>query len=382
MRKNNKINLLIFSPLENAYSETFIHNHILYLPFNITVVNGVDIYSLKCDGMPINPGNFTKRLWLFIHKNILRKNSLTFFERKLTQFLFKIKPDVVLFEYGHIGALFYKYCYDSKIPFIVHFHGNDASHRPTLEKFFESYNDMFQKAFGIVAVSRSMVARLNSMGAPIDKIIYNPYGVKLDLFKPSMNKIEEITFLAVGRFVEKKAPHLTILAFYEFSRSYPKSKLIFIGDGELQVSCRQIVKALSLADNVIFLGVKKPQEVSEYLQRSYAFIQHSVIGEDGSAEGTPNSIIEAGASGIPVISTRHEGILDVVENGVNGYLVNEYDILGMADAMKRIVSNRSIRQVMSKNARAIVEKNFNLVNHIELLEDVIIQAAKPKNHFE
>jgi len=370
--------LCIFSPLQEAYSETFIHNHIKYLPFRKVVINGTEFSNLVIGGQPLNSPTYRHRIRKFISTRIIRNHPDSFTEKRLTRILKQINPDVVLFEYGHIGAKFYPFCLQLGIPYVVHFHGNDASHKPTLDQLADTYKHMFENASGIVAVSRTMIQRLMNLGAEASRILYNPYGVDLDFFRPSDEGTKEQYFLAVGRFVEKKAPHLTILAFHQVLKQYTAAKLVFIGDGPLLPVCQQLVKALSLEANVLFHGVKTPGEILTYLQNSIAFVQHSVIGEDGSAEGTPNSIIEAGAAGVPVISTRHEGINDVIEEGVNGFLVEEFDWLAMAEAMKRVIFDAQMRIGMRKKSRQIAEEKFNMIQHISLLTSFLYKAVTTK----
>jgi glycosyltransferase involved in cell wall biosynthesis len=363
--------LIIFSPSLNAYSETFIHNHIKYLPFDKVILCGTDISSLTHNNIPLLSNNYLNRIRKKIFKVIFKKDSNYLNEKKLIEFLKKNKPDIILFEYGHIGALLHKYCCELNIPFIVHFHGNDASHIPTLTKLKKEYLDMFKHAKGIIAVSNSMVDRLYQLGAPSKKVFFNCYGVDIVLFHERVIIPEQITFLAVGRFVEKKAQQITLLAFNHFVKRIPNAKLRFIGDGELINSCKQLVTALNLEKKVEFLGIQTPNIIAQNMQEATAFLQHSVIGVDGSAEGTPLAILEALAVGIPVISTRHEGIQDIIKDGHNGFLVDEFDWMGMARAMELVAEDKLLQTQLGRNARKLVLDKYNLESHIDKLADFI-----------
>jgi glycosyltransferase involved in cell wall biosynthesis len=367
------LHVCIFSPLKNAYSETFIKNHILLLPFHKYILNGTELSNLSYEEGPLLPPTLFNRVRRKVIFQI--SNEKDYLEkRRLRGFLKKHKIQVVLAEYGHIGALIYEACAGLDIPLVVHFHGNDASHGPTLQLLQKEYSKMFAYAFSIISVSRAMTERLRNIGAPADKIIYNCYGVDTSLFHESDEKWEVPTFIAVGRFVEKKAAHLTIMAFARAKEKFPRIRLVMVGDGPLLEVCKQLAKALQIEESVEFAGIKPPEEISSFVSRSLAFVQHSVVAGDGSAEGTPLAILEAGACGVPVISTRHEGIKDVVVENETGILVDEFDVEGMAEAMKHLAADPSLAREMGKKARSHINRNYSLSRHIEELTKIIIRS--------
>lgn len=370
MQKNNKYRICIFSPLKNAYSETFIKNHLELLPFECFVINGQELFDLSFNDSFIYKKSLFKRVFF---NRLFDSSKLA--EAQLKEKIKGLKPDLVLFEYGHIGAQFFHLCDELNIPFVVHFHGNDASHKPTLDILKIQYKKMFVSAAMIVAVSYSMIDRLIILGAKKEKLRYIPYGADTNLFsiKKSSSNCNKKKLISVGRFVEKKAPFITILAYNNIAKKFPNSELVFIGEGQLLSACKQLVKALNLSNQVQFLGVLAPEEIADMLRQSYIYVQHSVIDEDGGAEGAPNSIIEASASGIPVVSTFHEGIPDIVENGVTGILVNEFDVQAMSMAIEKFLKNSDYRDEMAIAARKRIEINFNLQKQIDMLANLMIE---------
>jgi len=369
----HSLRVCIFSPLDNAYSETFIKNHITYLPFDKYILHGEDLANLSFRDKALLPPTLFNRIRKKILAKTLREDQLL--ERaRLTSFLKRNKIRVVLAEYGHIGTIIYEACARLHIPLVVHFHGNDASHGPTLELLKKEYGKMFAYASSIVSVSRSMTERLRLMGAPADKIVNNCYGIDTELFQASDEKWEIPTFVAVGRFVEKKAPHLTLTAFAMAKKENPSIRLIMIGAGPLLETCKQLAKAYRIEDSVDFAGIRTPAEVAATVARSLAFVQHSVIGGDGSAEGSPLAILEAGACGIPVIATRHEGIKDIVIENTTGLLVDEFDIEGMAGAMKILAADLALARKMGTAARLHISTNFTLTRHINQLAGIITRS--------
>jgi glycosyltransferase involved in cell wall biosynthesis len=265
----------------------------------------------------------------------------------------------VLAEYGTTGVLVMDACRRLSIPLVVHFHGYDASVSHVLEENAESYQRMFKQAGAIIAVSRAMQRKLISLGAPTEKVFYNPCGVDCTEFGEAEPESAPPTFLAVGRFVEKKAPQLTLKAFAEVYKSEPAARLRMVGDGELLSECRRLAKELGVDDAVTFLGGQPHSVVQAEMRRARCFVQHSVEAENGDCEGTPVGVLEAGASGLPVISTRHAGIPDVVIEGQTGLLVDERDVQGMADAMLRLAQDTELARALGNAARRHIEAHFS-----------------------
>jgi glycosyltransferase involved in cell wall biosynthesis len=277
----------------------------------------------------------------------------------------------VLAEYGTTGVWTVEACRRLGIPLIVYFHGFDASVRSILEENAETYPAMFRQAAAIIAVSRPIRERLIRLGASEEKIHYIPCGVDCRKFAGANPAAAPPVMLAVGRFVEKKAPALTIRAFAEAHRVHPEARLRMIGDGPLLDRCRELAKELAVEDAVKFLGVQPHEALEGEMRRARCFVQHSVEAESGDSEGTPVGILEAAASGLPVISTRHGGIPDVVVEGETGLLVKEKDVRGMAEHMIRLIREPDLAGQLGRAARHRVETHFSMEQTLGDLWDVI-----------
>lgn len=284
--------------------------------------------------------------------------------------------DVVLAEYGTTGAIVHEACARVGLPLVVHFHGYDASRTDTLDLYREAYTEMFDRASALVVVSRAMRDRLIVEGAPADKTVLNPYGVDLSTFRASAPQSAPPTFLAVGRLVEKKAPHLLVLAFAEVHRRHPEARLRIIGDGDLFHVVRDLVGALALTEAVDLLGAQPHHIVATEMQRARAFVQHSVTAASGDAEGTPVSILEAGGSGLPVVSTHHAGIPDAVADGETGYIVDEHDVGAMADRMAALAADPGLAGRLGAAARARITEHYDRPRRIARLRTILTAASR------
>ena len=280
-------------------------------------------------------------------------------------------PHAVLAEYGPTGAAAVEACKQLGIPLIVHFHGYDAHVRATLDEHRETYPLMFAQAAAIIAVSRSMQRQLISLGAPAGKVHYNSCGIDCSAFEGAEPEKAPPLFITVGRFVEKKGPEVTLKAFSQVQRKFPRAELRMIGDGPLFEKCKALASSLGIANAVTFLGAQQHAVVQAEMRNARCFLQHSVEAPSGDCEGTPLGILEAGASGLPVVATRHAGIPDVVIEGETGFLVNEHDIDGMAGHMLRLLEEPMLAARMGQAARTHISNNFSQQQSLEKLWTII-----------
>ena len=282
----------------------------------------------------------------------------------------------VLAEYGPTGVRTMPACRRLGIPLVVHFHGFDASVRSVLQKHAATYPALFEKAAAIVAVSQAMRAGLVALGAPADKVHYNPCGVDCRQFGGANPAGAPPVFVAVGRFVEKKAPQLTLTAFADVFRSHPSARLRMIGDGPLLAECREMAARLQLDHAVTFLGTQPPAVVQDEMRKARAFVQHSIEAENGDREGTPVGILEAGASGLPVVATHHGGIPDVVLHGETGFLVAERDTAAMAVHMRTLADSPELAGRLGAQARTRIEEHFSSRRSLDRLWSIIAAARR------
>ncbi|MCC6599728.1 MAG: glycosyltransferase [Crocinitomicaceae bacterium] len=366
-------NIAIVTTTNDGVSDTFIKAHLERLKGQRYGFYGLPMPVRPVDGdkTTLTVPKWKRILPAFLYDRI-KKTVIT--PENIIEFHFqKKKIDVVLAEYGPTGAKLLPVCRKLGIPLIVHFHGHDATRESIIKAFAEKYHEMFRYAASIISVSNAMTSQLVALGAPIEKVIYNPYGPNERFLKLHPPFIQDGYFLFVGRFVEKKAPQLTLLAFQKVLSQFPQARLVMIGDGPLLPICRQLAKALGI-NNVEFMGTMKPLEIAPFFENAFCYVQHSVIASDGDSEGTPVSILEAGAASLPIIATRHAGIPEAVLHNQTGYLVEEGDVSGMADYMKTLYADRDLCRQLGENARRHITKNYSIERHLGILDTEINKA--------
>ena len=363
--------LAIVSPNRDYYSETFIKSQIDYLPFNSFSYSGGYIPQFQEGNSISTAESLTHKIYYKILR-LLRLTSLKNRELDLARSFKKNKIEIVLAQYGPTGESICKVCKELKIPLVVHFHGYDSTVSSVIEAN-NKYNNIFTYARKIIAVSQKMKADLVQIGCPPEKIECHPCAPNNNFFS-IIPDLKGYHFVGIGRFTNKKAPYYTILAFSKILDKYPDARLTIGGDGELFDTCINLVRYLGIEHAVTLPGVLNPEQFAALLSRSIAFVQHSVVTGSGDSEGAPVAILEASAAGVPVISTRHAGIPEIVLDGVTGLLVNEHDVDGMATAMLTILDSTELRKYMSENGRNFIAQRYTMKSYIDKVASVLFNS--------
>jgi len=252
----------------------------------------------------------------------------------------------------------------SRIPLLVTFHGYDASLLLNAKKYIKNLKKIFDYAY-IVAVSENMKKDLVKFGADEEKVSVVRCGIPVNRFNyvervslsDKFSNNELITFLQVSNFAEVKGHEYTIRAFKEFLREYSNARLILAGDGVTKVSVKNLCTKLGIISKVDFPGVVDENTVIKLMKHADVFVQHSVTLKNGIKEGLPTVIMEAMSTGLPVISTYHSAIPEIIDNGSNGFLVKEREVSSYTGAMFNL---KNVTHEIGFKANKKVMEDFNL----------------------
>lgn len=262
----------------------------------------------------------------------------------------------------------------AEIPFIISFHGYDASRMLRSKAYIKRLQAICQKPnVSIICVSQYMRRQLAEAGviSPRTHILY--YGTDCAFFQPQSPKPSSsiFTFLQTSSFREKKGHLYTIEAYAKFRQQNPdlKTQLILAGEGPLLEEIKAKTQQLGIANQTVFPGLVNLDQAKDLLQNADCFVHHSVMGSNGDQEGIPNAIMEAMAMELPVLSTEHAGIPELVESGVNGFLVVEKDIEAYANKMKEMTnwSHKPLNRVK-------VLQSFERKQHAASLKQIYQQS--------
>ncbi len=368
-------NLCIIKPNKSAFSETFIQEHIDRLAGNKKVLYGGAFPVYDEEGNYLIKSKLGLLSYL-IQKKLFKSNNIKVRTRALVKYLQTNKIDVVFAEYGMVGASVTEACKAANVPLVIQFHGADVHHKPTVAKYRQLYTQAFHYASAFIAVSGDMVKELIRLGAPADKVFYNSCGVDTDKFTVVDVAKTKHNFLAVGRFVNKKSPMTTIKAFSRVANEVPNAHLWMVGRGPLMDATEKLAIDLGISNSVTFTGVLPPERIIELMKQTRCFVQHSVTAKDGDMEGTPVTILEAAASGLPIVSTAHAGIKEAVIDGETGFLTAEHDVKGMAEKMIFLASSPQLAAQMGAAGREHIKKNYELTDRIKTIDGIIQNVLK------
>ena len=358
-------------------TETFIRTQATHLSDDTVLVHGWPPRVWHPgDHERIHGDTLQRRIWQSLRSNIFGTYE-SYRTAVYESIIRRLRPQVVLAQYGMAGVMVMDACRKRGIPLYVHFHGYDASKQDVFDEWGDGYRRMFGMADGVIGVSRFMCDRLLSMGADPDRLYWNACGVDLEGVRPAQPESAPPTFVFAGRFVEKKAPHLTIQAFARVYAEEPSARLLMIGDGELMGVCRDLVTALGLQNRVSFVGARPHREVLETMRAARANVQHSVTALSGDMEGTPVAVMEAAGLGLPVVSTRHAGIPDVIDHGRTGLLVEERDVETMASYMIDLAMNPLLAGAIGSEARQDILAHHTDEVSVDHLRQILSGRARP-----
>ena len=280
--------------------------------------------------------------------------------------------DVLLCHYGRNGlkATLFKDLgvIDSKI--VTIFHGYDLSHYMGIHGE-QIYRHLFQRVDLLLPISQHWQKKLIALGCKSEKIRVHRMGINCDRFeyvKSSPNK-PKIILVSVARLVEKKGLKYSIQAVASLISQYPSLEYQIVGDGFLRQELQHLIDHLNVGNNVKLLGWKKQAEVAAIISQANIVLAPSVTAGDGDCEGIPVSLMESMAKGLPVISTLHSGIPELIEDKVSGYLLPERDTIQLAHKIEYLLNDLTLRTKMGKAGRKKVQEAYN----IDLLNDQLVQ---------
>lgn len=268
----------------------------------------------------------------------------------------------------------------AKLPLITSFHGFDATKRVRENpRYRRSLKRLFRQGKAFTVVSKHMKKRLVRLGCPEKKITLIRSGI--DLRKFPMQPPQEVTngeyrLLSVGRLTEKKGMDTLIRAFKRARERFPDAKLVIVGDGEERKKLRRLAKKYRIEKQVVFKGALPHERVQRELARCHLFIIACKTARNGNQEGIPNVLMEAMATGRPVISTYHAGIPELIEHKVSGYLVPERSPTKLARMMEYVMASQGEWPQIVARAREKVEKNHDIDKQRAKLEELYLRVMK------
>ena len=244
---------------------------------------------------------------------------------------------------------------------IVTFHGVDIT-RYLREKGDRVYQQLFEQGDLFLPISDLWKQKSIELGCPESKIQVHHMGIDESSFAflPRPTQSDRLKLVSVCRLVEKKGIEYAIRAVAQLVKCGHAIEYQIVGDGEIKSPLQQLARELEIEDTVKFLGSQPKSEVITVLNRADILLAPSITARDGDCEGIPVSLMEAMATGLPVISTWHSGIPELVEDGVTGFLVAERDVDGLAAKIDYLRQHPQERTKLGIAGAKQVREHYNI----------------------
>lgn len=269
------------------------------------------------------------------------------------------------------------------IPQVTTFYGHDVSLLPRQERWRRRLEELFADGDLMLAEGNYMKKTLVELGCPESKVRVQHLGINLNKIpfiprKPDGSHTVKI--LVAGTFREKKGITYALEAFARIAPRHKNLELTLVGDAgrsQREVDYKQeitsIISARNIAGRVNYLGFLPYPAFIKEAQHNHIFLSPSIHPSDGETEGgAPVALIEMSAYGMPIVSTFHCDIPEVVVDGVSGFLVPEKDTDALAERLDYLITHPETWESMGRAGRSHIEAEFNIEQ----------QAAKLEQHYD
>lgn len=364
-----------------------LHSHPCWLPrtqtwmyhlirsTNQEVESGVSCYFRRFrDEFPLENMHCLKedQPFRFQWNRLAHKLRLPIKFNRLEPHLKLFNPDIVHSHFGNVGALDQACVENSSAKHLVTFYGYDVSKAPRRNPWlYDAYKKMFRTVDMVLCEGSSMAAKVNKLGCPKHLIKVQHLGVDLGrqfLFRPRKWKSQEkLRILIACSFREKKGVPYAIEAIGRLARDIDLEVTI-VGDASEEPSSieekNKIVGAINewnLKDKVSLLGFQPHKEMIRQAYEHHLFVSTSVTAVDGDCEGgAPVSLTEMAATGMPIVSSVHCDIPEVIIDGETGWLAVERNVDSIEEKLRDCLSNHNQWPEILASGREHVEKEYNL----------------------
>ncbi|MDJ0712601.1 MAG: glycosyltransferase [Prochloraceae cyanobacterium] len=267
---------------------------------------------------------------------------------------------------------------------ITTFRGHDITQ--IVAKYGERFYDrLFAEGEFFFANCEFFRQRALALGCDENKIVVHGSGIDCSKFtftsRPTVTD-GKVKIATIARLVEKKGIEYGIRAIALLVETHPQIEYNVIGNGVLKPDLEKLIEELNLTNKVKLLGWKKQQEIIEILNNTHIFMAPCVTAADGDRDAPVNTLKEAMAMGLPVVSTYHGGIPELVEDGISGFLVPERDAEALAEKLSYLIEHTEIWSDMAKAGRLRVESKYDFNNLNDELVRIYEQVLKNNNYRE
>jgi len=240
--------------------------------------------------------------------------------------------------------------------------------------YADSVAEMFRLAQVVPCRSERLAERVGQLGCPPEKLrLMRTILPEIPFTHRTPPTDDTWRIVQAARLVPKKGLTTALRAFAVFAQKYPWSTFTIAGEGPMEEELRHLATELEVEDRVEFTGFLSQEALQGLFSIAHIFLLPSET-VDGDTEGVPNAMLEAMAGGLPVVTTRHGGIPEVITDGKNGLLCDEKDAGAVADTLMRLAGDSDLYRTLSKNASVSVREQFSREQQVAAIEKIYHEA--------
>lgn len=373
-----------------SYCTTFLKPEMLHIYRQVTALRDYRTFIMtkalqNSDRFPVEDVEIIPKP----RTNPLRHGWLKFVKRRppivyrgeyqmLSSLLQRRGADLMHIYFGHTGVHLLPFIERWDKPCVVSFHGADVAMKKDIRDYGGKLQGLFRSVPLVFARCNSLADRLVELGCPRERLRITRTGLPLNEF-PYVRREAPADgrwkLMQACRLIPKKGVATTLCAFAIFQKAFPKAELHIAGKGPLQAHLEELAAELGISAKVRFCGFLSQADLRELYATSHVFIHPSETPPDRNQEGIPNSVLEAMATGLPVLGTRHGGIPEAVEHGRSGLLVDERDFEALAHALKDLARSGNAFREMGLLGSERVVAEFEIGAQVRQLERYYDEAV-------
>ena len=334
---------------------------------------------------PRPKGNFILRFW---YKHVVKqwpppqpitREVAPHYPYNLPALLGRWQPALVHVYYGHKAVKYLPMLQAWGGPWLVSFHGVDVVKFLDDPDYLKQMQAVFASAELVLARSQSLAERLLVLGCPPEKVRLNPTPIPLDGYPEHPRVTPQdgaFRLVQASRLIAKKGLFTTLKAMRRVVQEFPNAKFILCGDGPDRVRFASAVADAGLTHAIECRGWLDQDALKSEFAAAHVFLHPSELTETEDQEGVPNSMLEAMATGLPVVATLHGGIPEAVQHGIDGCLVPEKSPEALAEAILSLLRDNAKRAAMGHAAAQSVRRKFGLAAGIKTLEEAYAESLQ------
>ncbi len=303
----------------------------------------------------------------------------------------EIAPSIIHAHFSEGGPAALSLSTKLNLPLLLHLRGGAEMHTTSelrdhaFQWPFLLYRErLWKRASAFLCVSNFIRERALANGFPAEKLRVLYTGMKIDAFTPQLpvEQKDPGMVLYVGRLVPYKGCDYLLRAMQIVRRRFPAAHLVIIGDGSFRTELERLNESLDV--KAVFLGEQNQKEIRSWLDRARVFCAPSLTLADGMSEAFGNVFSEAQAMGVPVVSFRHGGIPETMQDGITGLLADERDTDTLAEHLLRFLTEDEFWSKARQEGMRWVRDRFLVEKQTAQLERLYDRACEQfrADHFE